>query len=797
MFYPSLSSKQALFWLLTIPMVLLLPVAFEFGAVTMGDHELIAKLGLFTALKNGDSICWSEALDCGTLLLGSTSVPLTVGDLLYLILNYRWAHNLSHIIDIILAGFGFYLWRVYSSKSKPMSALLGAITYQLSLHPIAQLSIGHQLMSAQYALLPWALWCIDELLRKHLIRFLAVFPWLIFLMAMATYPVTTIALGMVVAFYLIWYLIKSNEKFYSYITMIMLFAGGTLLGLGFAAFVYIPTIEFSHYCVLPGNLAFNIKDYAYHFSLPIPCITTLALPYLFGGRVIEDSFWSHYMSPAKTGGPNEFALYSGLIPLWLFWVNQHSLLRLQEIRFWLFTGIILLLISFGKWGGLYPIIHHLPVLANLRGPCRFTIALPIVFACLATIGSELWNCKTLEEQQNDIMQLLRIVISLISISFVILGLSIILDRVISMNLEEIKNDLYIKIYKIIHGRIILASATNLQIISFLGLTWGVILFFTKISASSTLKILCLLAAVDLGTNAYPALWKPSGNYTYYLKPHPLSLELQNLTNHGHTRFASYYYSAPHNLALLDGTEDVSGFKDFVLQWHVELLRKLNGENPFTYDLYGLGIKRVSSPLFSLLRVDTLVSQKPIMENPWHEVRNVDSFHLYQGMKPAPMAWIPDRIKVVEESNERLKCLEQEVAYAPTKLALVEKTNDSVDLQNKTTGSLPRVIRKKGLNYEIIFDRPTTGLLCTTIGFYPNWIALSDHGQSLKVLKVNHAFVGVKLNRPISKVIIQFVPRAHQLGAYLSTVFVALWGGVIGICLYFSAKTKRIKNFSIL
>lgn len=786
--------RRALWILFFLPLLLLLPIAFKFGAVTTGDHELVAKLGLIKAIQSGHPIWWTDALDCGTLLLGSTSMPWTLGDFLYLLLTPRWAHNFSHILDPIIAGIGFYLWRVRSHGNQPLASLLGAITFQLSLQPISRLAIGHQVVSSQFAWLPWVLWCMDALLRGRWKVFIIIFPWLLFLMALATYPSTTIVFGMVVLGYVIWRYFdlrtchegEVNRLSFMRIGFICLFS--SVLGLGLSSFIYFPAFEFAKYCVIPGSQDFNLKDYAYHLSLPIPCVGTLLLPYLFGGSFVEDAFWSNYMSPGNAGAFQEFALYSGLIPLWLLWSQRRSIFKISEARFWFFLGVVMFMISFGKLGGIYPILTYLPVFKNLRGPCRFIVVLPLVLACIATLGSELWSRNSLSDRVRSLHQLPKFILfvwglAVLVILFVMGGYYFL----VSFPLIE-KHDFFIKLLHLFERYVLRASFTNLWIISLLALVFGLVIFFAKPSWKQSLGLLCLLVSIDLVFHAYPRLWRPSGNFNYYLNSQPISPILNQLTNHGSTRYVALKWSIPHNLSLLDGTSDICGFKDFVLRWHSELIRKANGENPFIYDFYGWGVLCESSPLLSLMRVNTLVSVNPITDEAWHQISQVGHFLIYQKPLMTPEAWFPRKVMVERDAALRLERLEKEVAGDPTQLALVESESDLLKLPREQLETQVNFFKKKALEYDIELSKPSVGLLCTAIGYYPDWIATDESGMSLTTTRVNHGFLGVNLDHPTQKILIRFSARAHWMGIYISLGCFVWWGIILIIS--FSPFKKR-------
>lgn len=766
-----------LFWALAIlvllPVGLLAPIVIQFGSVTMGDHELVAKLGLLKALREGASPFWTEALDCGTLLLGCTSMPWTFADLAFLFVGPQGAHNFSAVADLAVAGIGFYLWRRRSWENGFAASLLGAITYQLSLHPLSQLSVGHQVVTAQYAWLPWGLWCVDFLAAGRRLRFFALFPWILFLMAMATYPATTIIFGFVMALYSGWRILAVERRTAKRFVAFALFLAASALGVAGAAFIYVPAHIFAGHCVLPGNPNYNIPDYFNHLTLPPPCLATLALPYLFGGSFTEPSFWANYLSPANTGAPHEFAIYCGLLPLWLVWIHRSAIRRSGEATFWVGVALLLLVVAIGKWGGLYPLLRHLPIMGNLRGSCRFTVALPLAGACLAAWGADQYARMPELQRARVLARLPLWLIALGSVAFAFLLAALFAEGALARWQPAAAPSWLPRARALLHERVVAASASNLKMIAALTLAWGILFLAGGRRFRTRPGFLCVLAAVDLALTAWPMLWKPSGNATLYLRRHPLSPALEEFHLPGRTRFADLDFSTPHNLALLNESWDAAGFRDFVPRWHMELVRKANGEDPFTYDLYRYGLFR-ASPLLALMRVQTVVARNAVPPTPWREVGRVEGVGIFRGPSVPPEAWLPHRVVSIKEPRKRLDELEKVVAPAPTATAVVES---EINL-TEATGEVASVLKTGPLEYAVNFKGPAKGLLCTGIGWYPDWRAF--HGKApLPTVRVNHAFLGVRIERPVESVTLRFVADAHRLGIRVSLLACGVWLLAIG------------------
>ncbi|MBI4023581.1 MAG: hypothetical protein HY360_01280 [Verrucomicrobia bacterium] len=158
--------------------------------------------------------------------------------------------------------------------------------------------------------------------------------------------------------------------------------------------------------------------------------------------------------------------------------------------------------------------------------------------------------------------------------------------------------------------------------------------------------------------------------------------------------------------------------------------------------------------------------------PWREVTRVGAQRFYQGPAPVPGAWNASRVEVEPERARHLERLERDVAPAPTRLALVERSADAT-VASSSGGLVAELTRKAPLDYEVKLPQAGRGFLCTAVGYYSEWRAF-DGETPLPVVRVNHGFIGVKLEQPASSVTLRFVPESHQRGLKISLLCLGLW-----------------------
>ncbi len=118
-------------------------------------------------------------------------------------------------------------------------------------------------------------------------------------------------------------------------------------------------------------------SFASSYSLHPANLLQLAAPYLFAGRVIG-------------GNTHEFGMYLGAVPLMLIvWVvaRRCELGRMASLA-WATLGFagLTLLLSFGRYGGLYGLLAWLPPMRSFRCPCRYLMLFQLACAVLAAIG---------------------------------------------------------------------------------------------------------------------------------------------------------------------------------------------------------------------------------------------------------------------------------------------------------------------------------------------------------------------------------------------------------------------------
>jgi hypothetical protein len=160
------------------------------------------------------------------------------------------------------------------------------------------------------------------------------------------------------------------------ITPLLLLAGAALLGALIGAVQLLPSIEFFGDS---ARAAWSRED-ALSFSLPPLNIIQLWTPFAFEYRVF---------APGADQMPHEFLVYNGAFcTAALMWIaiRWRQLPHRRLAAALMVFAVMALLLAFGRYGGIYPLLVDLPVVSGLRGSSRHIVLFQFALAGLAAIA---------------------------------------------------------------------------------------------------------------------------------------------------------------------------------------------------------------------------------------------------------------------------------------------------------------------------------------------------------------------------------------------------------------------------
>jgi hypothetical protein len=331
------------------------------------------------ALRAGDSVLWTPAIFSGTYIHGEGQ-----GGFFYPLrwLTYRWlplqsAFNLELLLNyvIVFAGTVVLLRRLLPVSLS--SAAFGAMSFAFG--GFMLLHVSHLNMVGVLAFMPWMIWLTDVILaetngRTRLWAALALalvvasqwlvgFPQAMYFSLLGTAPVAL-------------YRMVTGRR----MAPIAIWAGALALGTAIAAVQILPTLDIAEqsYRARPG------PGFTMMYSLHPVNVLQLWSPYSWPSRVytVDEPPIIH-----------EFALYTGafctVALLWLA-VRLRALDRAarQLALAALALGTLALVMAFGRFGWLGPLLVQVPVLSVFRAPARHIVLVHLAMAVLAAITFE-------------------------------------------------------------------------------------------------------------------------------------------------------------------------------------------------------------------------------------------------------------------------------------------------------------------------------------------------------------------------------------------------------------------------
>jgi hypothetical protein len=390
------TSRNLAAWSMLTGLLLLAALAGPFfagwiyTADDLGAFHLPIRAFYADRLANGQPYDWMPQLFSGFYLTGEGQAgmyhPLHL--LLYRFLSLRAALGWEYLLPYPLMMLGTWLL-LRRRLGRSDAAMFGGLLFTFSsfnllhfVHPNAIAVIAH---------IPWLLWAIDIALVDSRRRRVALATALVALLTgsqlLLGYP-QFVWFSLVAEFCYVVFL-QTAHKYAArtgcdlcrtcnecigctaQIWPRVVIAKG--IGLLMGGIQLLPTLDaWLHSARLSADAGFTFWGSLHPLNL-----LQLVAPYMFAGRVIGDS-------------PHEFGLYVGAVPLVLtVWAvaRQRELGSLKPAA-WTALGLalLMLLLSFGRYGFLYQITAWLPVLRSFRFPCRYLVLFQFAVAILASIG---------------------------------------------------------------------------------------------------------------------------------------------------------------------------------------------------------------------------------------------------------------------------------------------------------------------------------------------------------------------------------------------------------------------------
>ena len=368
-----LAACALLFGALTVP--LFTGSVFPFGDMAALHVPLRALYQ--QALHSGDSFLWTSDLGNGLYIHGEGQAgmahPLHL--LLYRFLPLGVALNLEMLTSYAVALTGMWLLlRRLGFGLEP--SLAGAMVFAFS--GFTLLHLNHLNMVAVASHIPWLLWASDLLLvgttpRLRAVGFAGVAVTLGSQLLLG-FP-QCVWMALLVLAWFVAYRITTGTPFRRVLILTVALAGGAMIG----GVQVLPTLD----AVRESYRAAPSMMFRLAFSLHPLNLVQLFSPYTFAHSI--------YASAPEARFVHEFGLYNGaLSTLSVFWIAMRwSALRHTRLSAaWLCLAALGLVLSLGRYGGLYPLLAHLPGVSGFRAPARHIVLVHFAFAGMVAVVLE-------------------------------------------------------------------------------------------------------------------------------------------------------------------------------------------------------------------------------------------------------------------------------------------------------------------------------------------------------------------------------------------------------------------------
>lgn len=728
---------------------------------------------LAASLKEGRIPLWNPYIFCGSpFLANAQSAIFYPFNLIFLFLNTESALRYSLGFHILLAGVAMFFFLRITSKLRREACLLGAIVFMFSGYIGAH--CGHTDIICAIPYLPFfLLFLYLSFYAKRKFWYLLWAGITLSIQIFAGHPQTvyyTLIAGFLYSL-TFWDIQMKNPistflKFWSVIL---------LLGLGFSAIQWVPTLElmkFSWHGKLPYEIATSE-------SFPIFKLVSLILPNFFGNQF--QGYWAsigvwHY---------SETTAYYGALALFFTFISFFTARgeSKKTVIFFSFLFFFSLLLSFGKYTVFYKLLYYLlPGISRLRAPGRALLLFTFAGSVLSAFGFHI----IIEEQPKQIMRITKVVNVLLIIILLsgiyLFGYPRLLDRIVLSGMKYTGFYFSRQLHKLPEDKLETVLGHFVSLIK-RDLVIFVVIFFlftfllnlkNKLDPFFFATFLIGLIIVDLFLFSRAMEYNHPGNYSQLLNTTNPILEKiktdQEMLFRIYSKIKLPYvgsfreemvrarviYLQP-NLPMLYKIHTLDGYRGGLLptkEW-LKFIERIDEDNFDSLSLKQLGLANVK-----YLITDRPVQNTSVQLILTHSVSLdnglIRSFYLYQNNK-----WLPH-------------------------FFITEKINKNSDVIPFSTATVKLIQYKpEFISLEVENDRPC--YLFWSSAYYPGWSAYID-GKRTELVKVGELFQSVFIpNMGKHKIEIKYRSRSFIFGKVLSllTLFTVV------VFLFYRSKRKLL------
>ena len=681
--------------------------------------------------------------------------------------------HLNQLLHLIFTGLGGFVFLRFLGLAK-IVAFMGATAFMITPFMITMIVFGHgsQMMTAAY--LPWIMWMTIKVMTKPSfcgVGLLAVLMGFQLQRAHAQIAYYTWMLaGAYVLFYLLWNINNTKETKIKWLGLGG-FLAASLLGIGIALLIYLPSIEYTPFSVRGGGVGGGADyNYATSWSFSPKELLTFIIPSAlgFGGQ----TYWGNM---PFTDYPN----YMGIVILVLAAIGfVHR--RDPLMWFLLGTSILAIFISFGKnLSIIYDIFYSFfPYFNKFRVPAMILILVQFNTSMMAALGLNylltlhkqvmprwFWTCTGL------------LAFFLLILTF---GQSF-LQQLVSSGFTppRTQDPRTIQAINSLRWDMWLKDALTMVLIlaAFFGLTWAFI--NQKIAKNGFTIAVTLLALTDIGIVDKKIIQpdKQSGRASQLMSSSIIDRYFQHdqitkiLTDDSEKPFRVYPAGAlfSESRILAFGIESVGGYHPAKLKIYNDFLQRTNNAGTL--------------PLMRMLNVKYLLSPQPINFPGLIQIRQGKMktgrgnlpVTLYELDDFQPRAWFVENVEVHAGKNLPWGTFTAQ-SFDPGRTAFISQT----DIGSNRSFTLGSVTDIQYSLHELTVKTESTaeGFLVISEVYYPlRWKAKID-GKEVKYFETNGVIRGLIVPPGNHEVKFIYDRSSFRKGITISTVVFLLCIGII-------------------
>jgi hypothetical protein len=703
------------------------------------------------------------------------------------------------IFNYFLLGLFTYLFGV-RRKLEPFVAFLAAVSAVFTLYSLNWIMAGHNTKITVFAWLPALFLLVDRLFEKKSLLTIA------FLIAVFHFTFNAGHVQMVfynllaIGFYVV-YKLYDGEK----ITNVLAVSGILIFSAAFAFLMlsgpYFATWEYKDFSIrgagsggsghanTTGGLDY---DYATLWSFSPIEIFTFFIPSFvgFGGA----TYWG---SMTFTESP----IYLGIVMCFLALIGIILRPKDKFVHFWIFLGILALLVSFGRnFGLVYDLFfHHIPFFNNFRIPSMILFLMALCVGMLAAIGlSELLaiarnSAKSAAHASRKITKAVWIPVGVALLFF--LGLLVSGDgfrETISENMQKYHKDAWQGVQQIEQaaaagqleqiqpeyrnltrsGIYSMAVDDSLLALAFMIATGLLVWGFTKG------KVNYLFLQVGLLTLVVADLW-----IVDYKPMHMVSKTTQEKGDEKTDvveflqKDRSTYRILPigehsgSNYYVLYGIQSIAGYHPAKMKYYDDIRNSIFGQ--FQYQ-NAEQVDGSNWPLLCMLNTKYIVVPSGLpLRSPWlKRVFSGRSEDVLQNEYVLPRAFFVGRHQVIEPDSLMFRTIATVPGYQPDRVAYlsaplvrpIADTPDSVIARARTT------VKSYGINgFTLEVETPAEVILKLSEIYYPSgWTATID-GKEAEILRTDYVLRALVVPAGRHTIVMRFEPRSYKAGLLATVV----------------------------